>query len=62
MSDVREFTNQQGVVVGLLLVAITLIGASACSNMFSLLMLVCLGAPGLLRLLDALIAPLESVR
>jgi hypothetical protein len=57
MGDVRESTNRQAVVVGLLLVLVTLAGVSACSNAFSFLMVVCLGAPGLLLALDALLAP-----
>jgi hypothetical protein len=45
---------RQAAIVGLLLVGITLAGVMAYANPFSFLMLVCLGTPGLILVLDSL--------
>ena len=49
-------TSRHAACIGLMLVIITLAGVMAHANVFSLLMLICLGTPGLLLLLDALLA------
>lgn len=53
---VSESNNhaRQSAIVGLLLVGVTLTGVMAYANVFSFLMLVCLGTPGLLLLLESL--------
>ena len=57
-ATVRRATTRlrdRRVVVGTLLVAITLAGIIAHANVLSFLMLILLGAPGLIVLLDALL-------
>jgi len=57
---IREYTGataysrRRRVVVGIALVGMTLGGICACGNWFSFLMLLCIGVPGLLVLLEAL--------
>ena len=45
---------RQSAIIGLLLVGMTLAGVMSYANVFSFLMLVCLGTPGLVLLLDSL--------
>jgi hypothetical protein len=57
MNYVQLHSNAQNVVASTLLLLITLIGVTAYANVFSVLMLLCLGAPALLVLFDILLGP-----
>ena len=52
--DRQSTPVQHPTLVGLLLVCVTLAGVIAYANPFSFLMLVCLGTPGLIFLLESL--------
>jgi hypothetical protein len=49
-------TRRQVSAIGLMLIVVTVAGVLAHTNMFSFLMIVCLGVPGLILLLDSLLA------
>jgi hypothetical protein len=51
-----KIAGKHAACVGLMLVTITLTGVIAHANAFSFLMVICLGTPGLLLLLDTLLA------
>jgi hypothetical protein len=56
-ATIREthiISRRQRIIIGLLTVGLTLAGVVAYTNWFSFLMLLLLGVPGLLALLDAL--------
>ncbi len=54
MTPKNNTRSAQPAVVGLLLVGITLVGVTAHGNVFSFLMLLCLGTLGLVLLLNTL--------
>jgi hypothetical protein len=54
MAPENNNRSGQSAIVGLLLVGVTLVGVSAYANVFSFLMLLCLGTLGLVLLLNTL--------
>jgi hypothetical protein len=60
MNSVQERSGTQSIVVSVLLLAITLFGVTAHASVMSVLLLLCLGVPALLLLLDTLLGPVAG--